>query len=146
MTQQPQPSRRGSVRLIFEYNDDDIRLVHQQPVDMTVPGFDTPREHIPGKHVEVRAADELVISRVPIRADLSPSVEIFSASPDEPISRVDMPEATGVFTVVVPVTDLADHVSVVQVPHTPAEGVQRGAPAAAPEQPTELARFALEER
>jgi len=146
MPQEPQQSRRGSVRLIFEYDGDDIRLVHQQPVDMAISGLDTPREVLPGKHVEVRAADELVISRVPIRADLSASAEVFPESPDEPITRVDLPEAKGVFTVVVPVTDLADHVSLVRIPHPPAEPGQRGAPTAAPEQPTELARFALEER
>ena len=146
MTQDPQRRRRGSVRLIFEYEGDDIRLVHQERVDMAVSGFDTPREYMPGKHVEVRRADELVISRVPVRADLSASVEVFPESPDEPISRVDLPEAKGVFTVVVPVTELADHVSLIQIPPPPAERAKAGAPPRAPEEPTELARFALEER
>src|SRR5680860_777986 len=48
-----------AVRFIFEYEDDDVRLVSQQWVDVAVTGFDLAARQAmaPGNYVEMRAAD-----------------------------------------------------------------------------------------
>ena len=136
----------SSVRLIFEYHGDDVRLISQQPVDMAITGYDLPQEMMPGYHVEVQDADDAVLSRVPVRADLSATREVFPEQPGEPITRVAVPEASGAFTVVVPAPAHADHLALVRV--TPAEDTGDSAEAApfARErmQVTELGRFPLD--
>lgn len=111
-TPSPDPT---AVRLIFEYEGDQVRLVHQQPVDVAISGFDLPREQVPGHHVEVRGADEELLSRVPIRSAMSTSMEVFPEAPGDPITRTDLPQARGAFTVIVPAGPQADHVTVVQI-------------------------------
>ncbi|MBC6446078.1 hypothetical protein [Actinokineospora xionganensis] len=116
---EPSPSGEPTaVRLLFEYEGDEVRLLLQQPVDVAVSGFDLPREHVVGNHVEVRDANEEMLSRVPIRSGMDTSVEVFPEDPNEPITRADVPRAQGAFTVVVPTTERADHVTVVRIPPT----------------------------
>ncbi|GGP40991.1 hypothetical protein [Saccharothrix coeruleofusca] len=136
MSQPTPPPGPRSVRLVFTYEDDQVRLVLQQPVDLAVTGFDLPREATPGDHVEVRDAEGNALSRVPIRVGLSASAEVFPEHPGEPITRTDLPRAQGAFTVVVPVDEVADHVTVLRVPAGDV-GVQSV---------TELASFPLEGR
>jgi hypothetical protein len=142
-TDQPSSS---SVRLIFEYHGDDVRLVSQQPVDMAITGYDLPQEMMPGYHVEVRDADDAVLSRVPVRADLSATREVFPEQPGEPITRVEVPEPSGAFTVVVPAPQHADHLTLVNVTHAPGTADRAAAAPFARErmQVTELGRFPLE--
>ena len=64
-TQEPGPL--PAVRLIFEYDGDDVRLVSQQPVDVAVPGADLARELFPGHYVETRDANNAPLARVPAR-------------------------------------------------------------------------------
>ena len=138
-----QPSS-SAVRLIFEYHGDDVRLVSQQPVDMAITGYDLPQEMRPGYHVEVQDADDTVLSRVPVRADLSATREVFPEQPGEPITRVDVAEPSGAFTVVVPALQHADHLTLVNV--TPAPDARQDAAPFARErmQVTELGRSPLE--
>ena len=57
---------RPAVRLIFEYEGDDVRLVAQQPVDVAVPGFDLAQVPHPGHYVETRtAADDFDHPKLP---------------------------------------------------------------------------------
>ena len=115
MTDPAPPSDPTAVRLLFEYEGDQVRLVHQQPVDVAISGFDLAPEHVPGHHVEVRGADEELLSRVPIRSAMSSSMEVFPEAPGDPITRTDLPQARGAFTVIVPAGPQADHVTVVQI-------------------------------
>lgn len=115
MTDPTRPPGPTAVRLIFEYEGDQVRLVHQQPVDVVISGFDLPREQIAGHHVEVRGAGEKLLSRVPIRSAMSSSMEVFPEDPGDPITRTDLPEARGAFTVIVPAGPQADHVTVVRI-------------------------------
>ncbi len=46
MTEQPSTTGQA-VRLIFEYEGDTVRLVSQQPVDVTIPRF-APAEQFAG--------------------------------------------------------------------------------------------------
>jgi hypothetical protein len=124
--------------LIFEYDGEEVRLLQQQPVDVAVSGFDLPQEQVPGHHVEVRGANDRVLSRVPIRVAMSTSVEVFPEDPQDPITRTDLPRAQGAFTVVVPVAANAEHVAVVRI------AAPTGEPGVQAVDTTELARFPLE--
>jgi len=102
-----------AVRLIFAYDGDGVRLVHQQPVDVMIPGMDLPREELAGHFVEVRDVQGRRLSQVPIRSALSTTLEVFPENPEDPITTVQVAEPAGAFTVVVPVSPQADHVTVV---------------------------------
>jgi hypothetical protein len=104
-----------SVRLIFEYEGDHVRLVSQQPVEMVVTGFDLPQADQPGYHVESRDANDKTLARVPARTAFQRSVEVFPERPGEPITRMDVAQPKGAFTVVVPVPEATHHVTVVQI-------------------------------
>ena len=51
-----QPMSTLAIRLIFEYEGDQVRLVSQQPVDVAITGFDIARTQRPGWHVDTRDA------------------------------------------------------------------------------------------
>lgn len=135
-TDQPaEPS--GAVRLIFEYDGDDVRLIHQQPVDVLVPGFDAAPDIRAGRFAEVRDADDRALARVAIHHDAS-SREVFPEDPGDPITRVEVEHPQGAFTVVVPASDAARQVALldVDIPATPPPPGERGAPPA-PVEPRE---------
>lgn len=101
-----------AVRLVFEYDGDQVRLVLQQPVDVVVatPG---PAPVAPSAMaVETRSADGDVLDRVGVAVPLLHSAEVFPEDPAGRIERVDV--ASGAFTVVVPVTEAARAVAVVR--------------------------------
>src|SRR4051794_41827897 len=86
---------RPAVRLIFEYEGDEVRLVSQQPVDMAVPGFDLAQVPRAGHYVEMRTADDEPPSRVPAREAFSTSAEGFPQEPRGAGTRVHGPGAEG---------------------------------------------------
>jgi hypothetical protein len=135
-------SQPTSMRLIFEYDGDEIRLVTQQPVDMPVTGFDIARTQRAGVFVDTKEASGRTLARVPARGALHDSVEVFPEKHGEPITRMNVDKPKGAFTVIVPVTPDADHVSVVQVqPSQP--GTAARTLAEQPAQEREIARFPL---
>jgi hypothetical protein len=141
----------GAVRLIFEYDGDDVRLVSQQRVDMAVTGFDLPAVRAAGNYVEVRDADGAALTWVPARAAFAGSAEVFPERPGEPITRVDVERPQGAFTVVVPAPAGAQQVAVVRVqaPPPPPDEEEPGAGAgpgglAPGAESHDLATFALE--
>lgn len=111
-----------SVRLIFEFGPDGVRLLQQHPVNVpksvprnvpaNVPGNVTGggalREPQAGDYVEVRSRDGQTVSRVPVWTGLGSNVETF---PQDPYISQDAPR---VLTVVVPAPPDADHVAVVR--------------------------------
>ncbi len=117
MSEGSQPNRPAAVRLIFEYEGDQVRLVAQQRVDVAVPGLDLDVSPMPrpGHYVEARSATNEALSRVPIRGGFSGSVEVFPEEPGSPITRVDVAEPQGAFTVVLPAPETAEQVAVVRV-------------------------------
>jgi hypothetical protein len=131
--------------LIFEYEGDQVRLVSQQSVDVAVTGFDLVREQVPGHYVEVRGGGDETLSRVRVPAAMTASAEVFPEEPGAPIVRVDLPQATGAFTVVVPAPPDADHVSLVRVPAGPAENADLSHPVtgAVPQAPDEAAAIEI---
>jgi hypothetical protein len=128
----PEPVK--SVRLIFEYEGDKVRLVSQQPVDMVVTGFDLPLTEQLAYHVEARDVNDKTLARVPARNALERSMEVFPEHPGEPIIRHDVPVPKGAFTVVVPAPPAAHHVTLVRIePGKPVEGLAVGAAPPKPE-------------
>jgi hypothetical protein len=129
-----------SVRLIFEYEGDRVRLVSQMPVDLAVTGFDLPHLDHPGYYVDARDANDATLARVPARNAFVGSAEVFPEKPGEPIHRIDVPQQKGAFTVVVPAPQATDHVTVLQV-SAPPPGAAAGP---APAQVTDLVSFPLD--
>ena len=125
---QPPPTR--AMRLIFEYEGNQVRLVSQQPVEMAITGSDIAQVEQPGYYVDTRDARDRTLARVPARNAFSASVEVFPEKPGEPISRVDVAQPRGAFTVVVPIPEDA-----------PAS--RATSPVEGDTQITELARFPL---
>jgi hypothetical protein len=106
----------GAIRLIFEYDGDRVRVVQQTPVDIAPSSLPAATGEGGGVFVEVRDAGDRTLARVPAPPHaLSSSLETFPERHDQPITRTDAPRATGAFTVVVPVTPAADHVTIVRV-------------------------------
>jgi hypothetical protein len=110
---QSAPAR--AVRLIFEYDGDQVQLVSQQPVDMAVTESDVASAERRGFYVETRDAAGLTLASVPARNAFIGSTEVFPEQHDEPITRVEVERPRGAFTVVVPAPGDADHVSLIQV-------------------------------
>ncbi len=115
----PAPQPR-SMRLIFEYDGDNVRLVMQQPVDL--PATDVAASQTPqaGYFVDTRDASGRTLARVAARGAFPDSVEVFPERQGEPITRMPVDRPRGAFTIIVPVPQDADHVRVVQV--TPPQG------------------------
>jgi hypothetical protein len=127
-----------TVRLIFSYEDDTVRLVLQQPVDVAVTGFDVDPMPRSGHYVEVRTAEGRALTRVRVHDGIPTSAEVFG-EPGTPIARVDLEHAQGAFTVVVPAPEEAARIALLHVEEAP------GGPTLAPsEHITELLDVALE--
>ena len=143
-----QPPQTPVMRLIFEYEGDQVRLVSQAPVNLSITGFDLARTQRPGYYIDTRDAAGQTLARVPARNLFSTSTEVFPEQPGDLISRVEVATPRGAFTVVVPAGNGADSVSVVRV----APGVAGVAPdgatsvAAAAVTTTDIATFALQSR
>jgi hypothetical protein len=113
---QNQPAK--GVRLIFEYEGDAVRLISQQPVEMVIPAADISTVDRSGQlahFVDLRDSANKTLARVAARNAFASSAEVFPERSGDPITRVDIPVPKGAFTVVVPVTDNADHFTVVKV-------------------------------
>ena len=110
-----QPAQTPVMRLIFEYEGDQVRLVSQAPVNLSITGFDLARTQRPGYYIDTRDAGGQTLARVPARNLFSTSTEVFPEQPGDLISRVEVATPRGAFTVVVPAGNGADSVSVVRV-------------------------------
>ena len=141
-----QPAQTPVMRLIFEYEGDQVRLVSQAPVNLSITGFDLARTQRPGYYIDTRDAAGQTLARVPARNLFSTSTEVFPEQPGDLISRVEVAIPKGAFTVVVPAGNGADSVSVVRV----AAGVADAAPGGAASvtgaavTTTDIANFALQ--
>ena len=116
MAETPQPpSPRRVVRLVFEYDGDQVRLVAQQPVEMTAAADDAEPVDRPGFYVDARDSSERTLARVAARGAFSGTREVFPERHDQPITRMDVAERKGAFTVTVPAPAPTDHVTLVQL-------------------------------
>jgi hypothetical protein len=107
-----------SVRLIFEYEGDRVHLVSQQLVDIAVNSPDSTeinQQFQPGYYVDTRDATNQTLARIAVHNAFETSVEVFPERHDEPITRIETTLPKGAFTVVVPATDTANHVTLTRV-------------------------------
>ena len=141
-----QPAQTPVMRLIFEYEGDQVRLVSQAPVNLSITGFDLARTQRPGSYIDTRDAAGQTLARVPARNLFSTSAEVFPEQPGDLISRVEVATPRGAFTVVVPAGNGANSVSVVRVAPGVADVAPDGATsaAAAAVTTTDIATFALQ--
>ena len=141
-----QPPQTPVMRLIFEYEGDQVRLVSQAPVNLSITGFDLARTQRPGYYIDTRDAAGQTLARVPARNLFSTSTEVFPEQPGDLISRVEVATPRGAFTVVVPAGNGADSVSVVRVAPGVADVAPDGATSAttAAVTTTDIATFALQ--
>ena len=84
MNDSSQPAPTRAMRLIFEYEGNQVRLVSQQPVEMAITGSDIAQVEQPGYYVDTRDARDRTLARVPARNAFSASVRF---SPKSPASR-----------------------------------------------------------
>ena len=135
MTPRPAPESRGAIRLIFEYEGEEVRLLSRQRVDMLPPPTDPQVvDQVLGFWVEVRDPRNRVLHRQVMQDPVRGDVEAFSDDPDSSVMRIPISEPRGSFAVVVPALEEADHLAFMS--SAPVEGAALGAAA-------ELARFSL---
>jgi hypothetical protein len=148
MNEESQTAPTLAMRLIFEYEGEQVRLISQQPVDVAITGFDVSRTERPGYYIDTRDSNGRTLARVPAREAFSRSTEVFPEQPGQPITRVDVEWARGAFSVVVPVAAGADRVAVVHVvparPDAPQIGARGTSPSPGAAEVKELANFPLQ--
>ena len=145
------PSSPRAMRLTFSYQGDQVKLVSQQPVDMTVPPSDPVKgyEQHKGFWAEVKSDQDKTLFRRVLHNPTRNDAEVFSDDPEQSISREPAPKRKGVFVVVVPHTEKGHEVTLSRSagePDVGPEGAPRGMTAMrslATGPATEIARFKL---
>ena len=102
-----------SVRLIFSYDGDKVKLISQQQVEMTVPPSDATKgfaQH-KGFWAELKGQHDQTLYRHVMHNPTRNDAEVFSDDPEQSISRQPAPKRKGVFVVVVPDTDQGHEVT-----------------------------------
>ena len=140
-----------AVRLTFSYQGDQVKLVSQQKVEMTVPPSDPVKgyEQQKGFWAEVKSDQDKTLFRRVLHNPTRNDAEVFTDDPEQSIARAPAPKRKGVFTVVVPATDKGQDVTLSRSTGKPdlEPGVTRRgmtAPRSLATGPaTEIARFKL---
>ena len=140
-----------AMRLTFSYQGDQVKLVSQQPVEMTVPPSDPLKgyEEHKGFWAEVKNAQDKTLFRRVLHNPTRNDAEVFSDDPEQSISREPAPKRKGVFVVVVPHTEKGHEVTLSRStgqPDIEAGGAPKGMAAMrslATGPATEIARFKL---
>jgi hypothetical protein len=130
---QPVPGKYDrALRLIFEYDGNQVRLLSRQPVAMVVPPSDPVAGYQGQKGCWCEVLDatgQVLFRRVlhdPIRAD----VEVFSNDPQRSLSRHPLAHPKGGFAVVVPDLDRAKTLTLWEVAVYSLRRVERPEPTA----------------
>jgi hypothetical protein len=140
-----------AVRLTFSYQGDQVKLVSQQPVEMTVPPSDPLKgyEAHKGFWAELKSDQDKTLFRRVLHNPTRNDAEVFSDDPEQSISREPAPKRKGVFVVVVPHTEKGHEVTLSRssgAPDIELEGAPKGMAAMrslATGPATEIARFKL---
>jgi hypothetical protein len=104
-----------ATRLIFEYDGDNVRLVSEQSVEVAAATINQPAAEATGTFVDARDRSDRTLARVTAPHAFTTSVEVFPEAPGQAITRTDVPQPKGAFTVVVPTPDDTDHATIVSV-------------------------------
>ncbi|MEO7971324.1 MAG: hypothetical protein ABI698_08495 [bacterium] len=141
------------MRLTFSYQGDQVKLVSQEPVEMTVPPSDSLSGYAQHKGfwAELKSDQDKTLFRRVLHNPTRNDAEVFSDDPDQSISRAPAPNRKGVFTVVVPHTEKGREVTLSRSSGNPdieAAGAPRGMAAMrslASGPAREIARFKLKQ-
>ena len=139
------------MRLTFSYQGDQVKLVSQQPVEMTVPPSDPVKgyQQQKGFWAELKGDQDKTLFRRVLHNPTRNDAEVFSDDPEQSISRAPAPKRKGVFVVVVPHTEKGREVTLSRStgnPNIEAAGAPRGMAAMrslATGPAREIARFKL---
>jgi hypothetical protein len=133
-----EPPQRA-IRLVFEYEGDEVRLVSQARIEKVLPQTDQSADALDfrGTWSEVRDADGATLDRRILVDPVPRDAEVFPEQLGEEIRREPLEHPSGVFTLLVPDLDGADHVAVLS--NSPGQAGVR----AADVEPTELVRVDL---
>lgn len=115
-TGEPAQEQMQVIRFLFEYEGDNVRLLSTRRINKLAPTSD-PLEGYEGQQgfwAEVRSADGSTLYRQVMPDPMRRDVEVFSDDPEQSINRVPVDQPTGVFTVVVPETEGAEHLALVR--------------------------------
>jgi hypothetical protein len=134
-----------AIRLIFEYEGDKVTLISQQPVEIALPDTGISTVEHSAYYVDTRDVAGRTLSRVKAHGAFASSAEVFPEHPGDPISRVELKDRKGAFTVITHAADDADNVAVLKSPARPiaVAGAQVAEADAAPSHLTEIASFSL---
>jgi hypothetical protein len=101
----------AAIRLTFAYEGDTVRLVSRDRVAMLVPPSDELSGFAgqDGFAAEVREAGGSLVYRRVLAHPMPDDVEVFSDEPGQSIMRVPVERPAGLFVVVVPDSQEADH-------------------------------------
>jgi hypothetical protein len=132
------PSRRA-IRLVFEYEGEEVRLVSQSRIEKVLPPTDQSADALAfrGTWSEVRDADGATLDRRVLVDPMPRDAEVFPEQLGAEISREPLERPSGVFTLLVPDVEGADHVAVLS--NSPGQAGVRAAETG----PTELIRVDL---
>jgi hypothetical protein len=124
-----------ALRLVFEYEGDEVKLVSQQRVAMLVPPGDTRggEEERAGFRYEVQDREGRALYRRAARNPIRTDMEVFGPEPGS-FTHVETAEPRGVFTLLIPDLEEAHTLALVAGSAEP-EQAARG--------PREIARFNL---
>jgi hypothetical protein len=128
-----------AIRLVFAYDGDEVRLVSQARIEKVLPETGQPADALEsrGTWSEVRDAGGATLDRRVLVDPMPRDAEVFPEHLGEEISREPLEHPRGVFTLLVPDIDGADHVAVLS--NSPGQAGVRTADAP----PTELIRVDL---
>jgi hypothetical protein len=147
----PSAGSPTAVRLTFSYQGDQVKLVSQEPVEMTVPPSDSLKgyEQHKGFWAELKSDQDKTLFRRVLHNPTRNDAEVFSDDPEQSISRAPAPNRKGVFVVVIPHTEKGRDVTLSRSTGNPdleAAGAPRGMASIrslATGPATEIARFKL---
>jgi hypothetical protein len=139
------------MRLTFSYQGDQVKLISQEPVEMTLPPSDSLRgyEKHKGFWAELKGDQDKTLFRRVLHNPTRNDAEVFSDDPQQSISRAPAPKRKGVFVVLVPHTEKGREITLsrsVGRPDIETAGAPRGMSAVrslATGPATEIARFKL---
>lgn len=124
MTQENQaaPARSGgpnAVRLIFSYEGNDIELISRQRVGVVTPPSEPMEGSLKGQSgfwAEVRDEAEQPLHRQLMHDPVRHDAEVFSEDPERSVARIPLERPTGVFAVLIPEIEEADHLVFIGTP------------------------------
>ena len=130
-----------AIRLMFEYEGDQVRLVQRWSMEKVTPPSDPTdaraKRNQSGFWVEVQGARNRTLYRLVRGNPIATSVEVRTGDPDQPLARETVDQPRGTFFLVVPDLSGAEHVVLFSSPVDISDARAATRPA------RELARFDL---